>query len=136
MCATAAESAPQRTGSAAGGGGAGPSCTESAGEAGRRNRPAGSRSSQVRSSRRCDAAVEGRVEVVPERLAVAEGVEVLDELDAPRPERPEAGRAAVGRILAPEELARELVVQPDEERLDEARVRPEERDHLGLPNLG
>ena len=38
------------------------------------------------------------------------------------PELAEGGAALVGRVLAPQQLARELVVEPDHVRLDELLV--------------
>ena len=46
------------------------------------------------------------------------------------PELPEVGAALVGRVLAPEQLARHLVVEPDHVGLDEARVRLEHADRV------
>ena len=44
------------------------------------------------------------------------------------PELAEVAAALVGRVLAPEQLARELVVEPDHVRLDELLVRLDQRD--------
>ena len=48
----------------------------------------------------------------------------------PRPELSKRRAALIGRESAPEELATHLVIQPDHERLDESRVRFEQRDGI------
>ena len=51
------------------------------------------------------------------------------------PELPEVAAALVGRVLAPEQLAGELVVETDDVRLDELLVRLEQRDRVHLEQL-
>ena len=46
------------------------------------------------------------------------------------PELPERRAAVIGRILPPEQLARELVVEPDHVGLDERRVGQHQRDRV------
>src|SRR5439155_3295577 len=57
-------------------------------------------------------------------VGAARRVEVATDV----PELAEAGAAVVARVLAPEELARELVVEARHVRLDEGLVRLEQRD--------
>ena len=47
------------------------------------------------------------------------------------PERREVRAALIGRVLAPQQLARHLVIEADEVRLDEAVVGLEQRRHVG-----
>ena len=51
------------------------------------------------------------------------------------PELAEVAAALVGRVLAPEQLARELVVEPDHVRLDEPLVGLEQRELFGAIRL-
>src|SRR2546430_1100964 len=53
----------------------------------------------------------------------------------PAPETLEGGAALIGRVLAPEELAHDLVVQTDEGRGDERGVRAHERRRVGRDEL-